>query len=288
VPDHQVASDGRLDTKAIQRRLPRRMQARERKEARELLRHGQTHEWMQKHSRHAVPRTHMSNERLESLRKCFDSLDVDGSGDIDRSELASALKLLGFPQVVVNAVLNQGDANGDGELSFAEFAALVAFAIAVERQPNKANRSFGAREARSVNEVATQAESFPFGLIANGNRITRLVNERDPEAREAARLQEAQERQEMARAHELGVPRRCSCHRGSCASAFGDGSSPLPVRGAGEAKAKLPAIRHNARRRDVNPEETRQRQRLQALDRLGEVGELEARRRVLLGPVFRP
>eukprot|EP00966_Prymnesium_polylepis_P072197 1677038-Prymnesium_polylepis.1 len=115
-----AAADSRLDNTAIQNRLPRRTRTKERKQALEVLRHGQTHEWMQKHSRMAVPRTHISAEKHESLLRCFNSLDVDESGSIDRSELSMALVGLGFSDKVVSAVLTRGDCNGDGELSFQE------------------------------------------------------------------------------------------------------------------------------------------------------------------------
>jgi len=213
------------------------------------------------------------------------------------------------PQVL-QAVLERGDKNGDGQLCFPEFATLVAVAIAIERQPSKADRTFGRREARSVNEVASQAESFPFGLISNGNRITRLVDECDPDVRETAHVHELHEREELVRQHERGVRRRASQARRSIVSAFGDGSSPQPVRrksvfvgdGAGDRRESgladqrrssarfsgaLPPIGSH-KRNGPSPDKVNMRQRSQAMDRLGEVGEVEARRKRILGPVFLP
>ena len=81
------------------------------------------------------------------------------------------------------AVLARGDKNGDGQLNFQEFSTLVAVAIAVERQPNKADAAFGAAEARSVNEVADSDLAFPFSLIANGKRITKVRAAAQPTGR---------------------------------------------------------------------------------------------------------
>ena len=127
-----------------------------------------------------------------------------------------------------------------------------------------------------------------------------LVDERDPAAREALRLQEVQEREAMARANELGLPRlRADRGRVSAFEGMGGGdgsherlrSETVPgARGNLQrqdftmAGRTLPAIRRGGR--DVDA--VRLRQRSQAIDRLGQVGELEARRRRVLGPVFLP
>jgi len=42
----------------------------------------------------------LPRHRQEALKRCFDTLDVDGSGSIDEWELTTALHMLGFSDEV--------------------------------------------------------------------------------------------------------------------------------------------------------------------------------------------
>lgn len=65
----------------------------------------------------------LTNEKLQSAFKMFDR---DGSGLISADEIKD---VLGFGKTLseeaVNEIIKQVDANGDGEISFEEFAAMM-------------------------------------------------------------------------------------------------------------------------------------------------------------------
>jgi Ca2+-binding EF-hand superfamily protein len=63
----------------------------------------------------------------KELRDAFDVFDSDRSGFIDRKELKKLMKKLGqaLSDEELDAMMEEVDANGDGEISFDEFKALM-------------------------------------------------------------------------------------------------------------------------------------------------------------------
>lgn len=63
----------------------------------------------------------------DELRVVFNSFDTDGSGFLDKNELKNAFSNFkgGLTDAEVDALMADADANGDGKVSFEEFAALV-------------------------------------------------------------------------------------------------------------------------------------------------------------------
>jgi Ca2+-binding EF-hand superfamily protein len=63
----------------------------------------------------------------QELRDAFAVFDSDGSGAIDRKELKRLMKKLGqaLSEAEIDAMMNEVDENGDGEISFEEFKALM-------------------------------------------------------------------------------------------------------------------------------------------------------------------
>jgi hypothetical protein len=63
----------------------------------------------------------------KELRDAFAVFDTDGSGSIDRKELKRLMKMLGqaLSKAELDAMIDEVDTNGDGEISFAEFTAMV-------------------------------------------------------------------------------------------------------------------------------------------------------------------
>ncbi|KAK9795508.1 hypothetical protein WJX73_001295 [Symbiochloris irregularis] len=66
--------------------------------------------------------------RQDDLKQLFDRIDVDGNGQLDRSELQSALSELGLPcsSDYLGEMLEQYDENHDGAVDFTEFEHYVA------------------------------------------------------------------------------------------------------------------------------------------------------------------
>jgi Ca2+-binding EF-hand superfamily protein len=63
----------------------------------------------------------------KELRDAFAVFDTDGSGSIDRKELKKLMKKLGqaLTEGELDAMMDEVDENGDGEISFEEFKALM-------------------------------------------------------------------------------------------------------------------------------------------------------------------
>lgn len=63
----------------------------------------------------------------KELKDAFAVFDTDGSGSIDRKELKRLMKKLGqaLSEAELDAMMDEVDTNGDGEISFAEFKAMM-------------------------------------------------------------------------------------------------------------------------------------------------------------------
>ncbi|CAN0145955.1 unnamed protein product, partial [Hapterophycus canaliculatus] len=63
--------------------------------------------------------------RRASAQDVFDSLDIDGSGTIDNTELKSLLSAMGvrMNDAELRVALSTVDADGSGDVSFSEFYA---------------------------------------------------------------------------------------------------------------------------------------------------------------------
>jgi Ca2+-binding EF-hand superfamily protein len=63
----------------------------------------------------------------QELKDAFAVFDTDNSGSIDRKELKRLMKKLGqaLSEAELDAMMDEVDENGDGEISFEEFKALM-------------------------------------------------------------------------------------------------------------------------------------------------------------------
>jgi len=65
----------------------------------------------------------LSNNKLQTAFKMFDK---DGGGSISTDEIKQVLSFgQNLDEKVVNEIIKQVDANGDGEISFEEFAEMM-------------------------------------------------------------------------------------------------------------------------------------------------------------------
>jgi Ca2+-binding EF-hand superfamily protein len=65
----------------------------------------------------------MSGPSEDEIREAFNSVDVDGSGFIESSEMPKVCEHLGVEpsQEAMDALLAEADTSGDGKVSFEEF-----------------------------------------------------------------------------------------------------------------------------------------------------------------------
>lgn len=70
----------------------------------------------------------------EELQKVFNAIDVDGSGDIDLSELQQAMSHLSSGDADVEKMLAFGDSDGNLEISFEEFKRIMKNAMMGKRE----------------------------------------------------------------------------------------------------------------------------------------------------------
>lgn len=61
----------------------------------------------------------------EKLRVAFDQIDTDRSGFIDKDEMRHLFAALEMPQEKMESLMKQIDGDGDGKVSFKEFASNV-------------------------------------------------------------------------------------------------------------------------------------------------------------------
>lgn len=69
-------------------------------------------------------------EDIQTLMEAFSILDADGSGSLTREELKSMMLSFSrmgeeIPDNDIDALLGQADVDGDGEISYAEFAKIM-------------------------------------------------------------------------------------------------------------------------------------------------------------------
>ena len=157
-----------------------RLSPREMHQALEHCRKADMNNWLMQKTGRFIPRNSMTEERRAALKEAFSLMDADNSGEIDFSELAMAMRALGFGREEIREAIAQGDGDGDGTLNFDEFVSLISKA---EAKSGSSGGGGGAPSSADGNDAGT---SFPFSLVADSYRITRLVDSFNPAVRDAA------------------------------------------------------------------------------------------------------
>ena len=113
----QQAAARKILAKSVQATAGSSVRVHSKSEASLLVKDADTHSWLQKRQRKdqdPKPRTYMTRHRRQTLRSAFESIDRDGSGSIDRSELEFALKHFGLDSDYASEVFAAGDTKNSG------------------------------------------------------------------------------------------------------------------------------------------------------------------------------
>lgn len=157
-----------------------------------LLEKEQT-EWCAGHSRMSPRRTIIPESTRDALQRAFHALDTNGNGSLSLQELKEPLQSIGITDTreaiaAVHCTIDDG-------LDLDKFCALILNANAAARKrerthervaPSSVKRSAPPCEPFSA---LTDPDRFPFGMVVNSNRISRMVDESMKRStRRAARL----------------------------------------------------------------------------------------------------
>ena len=157
-----------------------------------LLEKEQT-EWCAGHSRMSPRRTIIPESTRDALQRAFHALDTNGNGSLSLQELKEPLQSIGITDTreaiaAVHCTIDDG-------LDLDKFCALILNANAAARKrerthervaPSSVKRSAPPCEPFSA---LTDPDRFPFGMVVNSSRISRMVDDSMKRStRRAARL----------------------------------------------------------------------------------------------------
>jgi Ca2+-binding EF-hand superfamily protein len=97
----------------------------------------------------------MMNSKFGNMRKAFSQMDTDGSGFLDRGEMAALCTKLNLPPNWVEPLINDADVDGDGEISYIEFAK------ALERKSQLGDHDADQRVKHSSAELMSEYHEGP-------------------------------------------------------------------------------------------------------------------------------
>ena len=128
------------------------------KETEEEIRDGETEKWLLCRKRY--PEFRWTVKQKRALRKWFEHLDEDGSGEVDVDELADPLLSTGIANTIseVKALISTVDKDGSGEIGFKEFLKVM--------QPKK--------EPGSATKFKRDGDSATGGDLGGNNPIAQV------------------------------------------------------------------------------------------------------------------
>ena len=157
-----------------------------------LLEKEQT-EWCAGHSRMSPRRTIIPESTRDALQRAFHALDTNGNGSLSLQELKEPLQSIGITDTreaiaAVHCTIDDG-------LDLDMFCALILNANAAARKRERTHECVAPSSVKSSASpcepfsALTDPDRFPFGMVVNSNRISRMVDESMKRStRRAARL----------------------------------------------------------------------------------------------------
>lgn len=157
-----------------------------------LLEKEQT-EWCAGHSRMSPRRTIIPESTRDALQRAFHALDTNGNGSLSLQELKEPLQSIGITDT--REAIAAVHCTIDDELDLDKFCALILNANAAARKRERMHECVAPSSVKSSAppcepfSALTDPDRFPFGMVVNSNRISRMVDESMKRStRRAARL----------------------------------------------------------------------------------------------------
>lgn len=157
-----------------------------------LLEKEQT-EWCAGHSRMSPRRTIIPESTRDALQRAFHALDTNGNGSLSLQELKEPLQSIGITDT--REAIAAVHCTIDDELDLDKFCALILNANAAARKRERTHECVAPSSVKSSAppcepfSALTDPDRFPFGMVVNSNRISRMVDESMKRStRRAARL----------------------------------------------------------------------------------------------------
>jgi len=157
-----------------------------------LLEKEQT-EWCAGHSRMSPRRTIIPESTRDALQRAFHALDTNGNGSLSLQELKEPLQSIGITDT--REAIAAVHCTIDDELDLDKFCALILNANAAARKRERTHECVAPSSVKSSAppcepfSALTDPDRFPFGMVVNSNRISRMVDDSMKRStRRAARL----------------------------------------------------------------------------------------------------
>ena len=158
-----------------------------------LLEKEQT-EWCAGHSRMSPRRTIIPESTRDALQRAFHALDTNGTGSLSLQELKEPLRSIGIAEA--REAMEAVHCTSEDGIDLEMFCALILNANAAVRKRERTHErvapSTSIKSSAPPSEpfsALTDPDRFPFGIVVNSNRISRMVDDSMKRSnRRAARL----------------------------------------------------------------------------------------------------
>jgi hypothetical protein len=171
--------------------------------------------WREEEEDDVLLRQAEEEAREENCRQMFASIDEDGSGEIDKAELAVLCKKLGrkLNPRELDEAMREMDTDGSGSVDYEEFRAWFNSLLQQDQKTNDWKKSvadfYRTSTAQASGEGFAQTKVNALGFIAKTSVRNRLEKQRQLEAQEEERAQRQKQAQsEWRQRHETRESRR--------------------------------------------------------------------------------
>ena len=133
--------------------------------------------------------SHLTEEELAEFREIFNLVDLDKGGTISKDELKTLMTTLGLrpTQEELNAMVDEIDSDGNGEIDFDEFVTVMSRKVNTSYTPAQVKAAFKVFEKEAPSGFVTMAaletvRAPPARRIKKGLKRARATPTRPPPA----------------------------------------------------------------------------------------------------------